>query len=369
MMFRRLQTKLSVLYGAMFGLMLALLAAASYVAITGNVREAARGELQADGAVFDRLWQLKSQQLQGSADLLARDYGFRAAVATRDAATTQSALDNLRLRLGLEKAFIVGLDGSIQGLDGRQLDDGADKLWQALSDSDDASGALMIGGRPLSVKAGMTLAKVLAIVGAFRKTDHGDAGRADGLLQPDLSSMASRSSSRDAKAAGVDGLHRRRFAARARFPKSCEPPGERRGPLTSSASRHRRPTPSACLQVLKNTPAAFSITSSVAGVTGTRVRQRRSDVGAAAVTRLTRTHRSARRGRLRHHARREQARRRSPRSPMPSVVGTAPVERDRIASLDRDEQGDAQSASSPTVLRRRPLPTRARAAHNGAQLP
>jgi EAL domain-containing protein (putative c-di-GMP-specific phosphodiesterase class I)/GGDEF domain-containing protein len=148
MMFRRLQTKLSVLYGAMFGLMLALLAAASYVAITGNVREAARGELQADGAVFDRLWQLKSQQLQGSADLLARDYGFRAAVATHDAATTQSALDNLRLRLGLEKAFIVGLDGSIQGLDGRQLDDGADKLWQALSDSDDASGALMIGGRP-----------------------------------------------------------------------------------------------------------------------------------------------------------------------------------------------------------------------------
>lgn len=147
-MFRRLQTKLSVLYGAMFGLMLALLAAASYVAITGNVREAARGELQADGAVFDRLWQLKSEQLQGSADLLARDFGFRAAVATHDAATTQSALDNLRQRLGLDKAFIVGLDGSVQGLDGRLLDEGADQLWQALNDTDHASGALLIGGRP-----------------------------------------------------------------------------------------------------------------------------------------------------------------------------------------------------------------------------
>ena len=43
MMFRRLQTKLSVLYGAMFGLMLALLAATIPVAITGNVREAAQG--------------------------------------------------------------------------------------------------------------------------------------------------------------------------------------------------------------------------------------------------------------------------------------------------------------------------------------
>lgn len=170
MMFRRLQTKLSVLYGAMFGLMLALLAAASYVAITGNVREAARGELQADGAVFDRLWQLKSQQLKGSADLLARDYGFRAAVATRDAATTQSALDNLRLRLGLEKAFIVGLDGSIQGLDSRQLDDGADKLWQALSDSDDASGALMIGGRPYQAISAPIRASPRGLGGFRRQT-------------------------------------------------------------------------------------------------------------------------------------------------------------------------------------------------------
>ena len=147
-MFRRLQTKLSVLYGAMFGLMLAVLAAASYVAITGNVRDAVRGELQADGAVFDRLWQLKSQQLRDSADLLAHDFGFRAAVATHDEATTQSALDNLRRRLGLGKAFIVGLDGSVTGLDSRQLDDGAEKLWQVLDDQDGASGALMIGGEP-----------------------------------------------------------------------------------------------------------------------------------------------------------------------------------------------------------------------------
>ena len=147
-MFRRLQTKLSVLYGAMFGAMLLVLASAAYVAITGNVREAARAELQADGAVFDRLWQLKSQQLQDSANLLARDFGFRAAVATHDAATTQSALDNLRQRLGLDKAFIVGLDGTVTGLNAGQLDDGADQLWQALDAQDGASGALMIGGRP-----------------------------------------------------------------------------------------------------------------------------------------------------------------------------------------------------------------------------
>ena len=125
-MFRRLQTKLSVLYGALFGALLTLLAASTYVAITGNVKDAVRGELQADGAVFDRLWQLKSQQLKDSADLLARDFGFRAAVATHDEATTRSALDNLRGRLSLDKAFIVGLDASVTGLEASQLDDGAD---------------------------------------------------------------------------------------------------------------------------------------------------------------------------------------------------------------------------------------------------
>ena len=158
MKFRRLQTKLSVLYGALFGLLLCLLAASLYGAITGNVREAARGELQADGAVFDRLWQLKSSQLKDSADLLARDFGFRAAVATHDAATTQSALDNLRARLGLDKAFIVGLDASITGLDGAQIDDGVDKLWSALDSSDGASGVLMIGGHPYQAISAPVLA-------------------------------------------------------------------------------------------------------------------------------------------------------------------------------------------------------------------
>ncbi|HUO22217.1 MAG TPA: EAL domain-containing protein [Caulobacteraceae bacterium] len=157
-MFHRLQTKLSVLFGALFAVMLVLLAAAAYVAITGNVRTAARSQLQADGAVFDRIWQIRSQHLQDSANLLAHDFGFRAAVATHDGATIQSALDNLRQRLGLDKAFIVDLDGTVTGLDVRQIDDGADPLWQALASQDNASGAVMLNGAPYQAISAPVLA-------------------------------------------------------------------------------------------------------------------------------------------------------------------------------------------------------------------
>ena len=58
------------------------------------------GQLQSSGAVYDRLWQQRVRELQGGAQLLARDYGFRAAVATGDTATrsrySASLLDEVR---------------------------------------------------------------------------------------------------------------------------------------------------------------------------------------------------------------------------------------------------------------------------------
>jgi EAL domain-containing protein (putative c-di-GMP-specific phosphodiesterase class I)/GGDEF domain-containing protein len=221
-MFRKLKTKLSVLYGALFCLMLALLAAASYVAITGNVRGQAGADLQADGAVFDRLWQLKSQQLQNSADLLAHDFGFRAAVATHDAATTQSALDNLRLRLGLDKAFIVDLDGTVEGLQGRQLDDGPDQLWQALNDSDNASGALMIGGKPYQAISAPILAPALVGWVVFAaKLDHAELASLERLsAAPVNATLLIRKDGQAWQAAGAtagprDAASINRFAAKA----------------------------------------------------------------------------------------------------------------------------------------------------------
>ena len=54
---------------------------------------------------------------QNAAQLLARDFGFRAAVATGDQATMQSALGNAAARLQVRTAFIVTADGQVSAID------------------------------------------------------------------------------------------------------------------------------------------------------------------------------------------------------------------------------------------------------------
>ncbi len=160
-MFTRLRTKLTVLYAGLFGLALLLIASAVYLAIASNAERQVRGELQASGTVFDRVWALRSQQLRDNADLISKDFGFRAAVATHDAATVGSALDNLKGRLGLETAFLVDMDGNVTGLDATRLDAGVDTLWSALDSQDGASGVLMIGGQPYQAISAPVMAPTL----------------------------------------------------------------------------------------------------------------------------------------------------------------------------------------------------------------
>src|SRR5690348_17898509 len=52
-----------------------------------------------------------AHELQNAAQLLAHDFGFRAAVASGDQATMQSALGNAAARLRLRSAFIVTAEG------------------------------------------------------------------------------------------------------------------------------------------------------------------------------------------------------------------------------------------------------------------
>jgi diguanylate cyclase (GGDEF)-like protein len=159
--FRRLQTKLTVLYSAMFCLVLALVGGSVYAVIARNAEQTIRQELTANGAVFDRMWALKAEQLQDSAGLLARDFGFRAAAATGDKATVESALDNLKGRLAVDRAFFLGDDGAVLGRDRRVLDDGdAGRLGDALTGEDEPSGVAAIGGTPYYVIASPVLAPV-----------------------------------------------------------------------------------------------------------------------------------------------------------------------------------------------------------------
>ena len=134
-MFRRLRTKLTVLYAGLFGASLILVSVAVYVAIASNAERAVHRELEASSTVFDRIWTLRSQQLEDGAGLLSRDFGFRAAVATGDEPTIRSALGNLRVRLGTDLAFIIGLDGRAISADSQPVSAAASKALTSL-DSD-----------------------------------------------------------------------------------------------------------------------------------------------------------------------------------------------------------------------------------------
>jgi EAL domain-containing protein (putative c-di-GMP-specific phosphodiesterase class I)/GGDEF domain-containing protein len=171
-MFKRLQTKLTVLYAGLFALALSLVAVSVYLTIAQNAQQQVRGELAATGTVFDSVWALRTQRLRDGADLLSRDFGFRAAVATRDAPTVDSAVTNLRQRMGLELAFMVDVDGEVVGVDPTKID--IDKLWSALDHEDGAQGVFIVDGAPYQLVSAPVMSPNLTgwIVFGARLDDH-----------------------------------------------------------------------------------------------------------------------------------------------------------------------------------------------------
>lgn len=160
-MFRSLRTKLTVLYAGLFGAALILVSLAVFAAISSNAASAVRNDLTAAGTVFDRVWALRSRQLQDGAALLSRDFGFREAMATGDAATIGSAVENLRARMGADLAFVVGVDGSLasQAPDAAAIERSG--VIEALREDESASGVFMIGQTPYQAISAPILSPVL----------------------------------------------------------------------------------------------------------------------------------------------------------------------------------------------------------------
>jgi diguanylate cyclase (GGDEF)-like protein len=113
--FRRIRTKLGVLYASMFAVALLLVAGVAQYMLLANVERTVRNELETSNNVFARIGTLRSKALGDSADVLARDFGFRAALATGDRPTIESALTNLRQRVGTDRAFVVTDEGQVIG--------------------------------------------------------------------------------------------------------------------------------------------------------------------------------------------------------------------------------------------------------------
>ncbi|HYE27339.1 MAG TPA: EAL domain-containing protein [Allosphingosinicella sp.] len=159
-MFRHIRTRLAVLYAGLFALALSLVAAALYVVVARTAENQVRSELIASSTVFDRLWKMRSRELGNAAGVLARDFGFREAVATGDPRTAASALDNLKARLGLRMGFIVNYDGSVVGIDDPSLRRDGGALWTAL-DQGQTSGVASLGGVPHQIVAAPIMTPIL----------------------------------------------------------------------------------------------------------------------------------------------------------------------------------------------------------------
>src|SRR6476620_7874111 len=155
--FRSLSARLSVQFALLFAAAMLIVSAASSSLISGSARREVECQLQASGAVYDRLWEQRSHELQNAAQLLARDFGFRVAVAAGDRATMRSALGNAAARLGVRSAFIVTADGDVSATDPSFSARRAAQLWEPL-DEGRTSGVSVLGGRPKQLVAAPIMA-------------------------------------------------------------------------------------------------------------------------------------------------------------------------------------------------------------------
>ncbi|KAA2286202.1 bifunctional diguanylate cyclase/phosphodiesterase [Arenimonas fontis] len=138
--------------------LLVLVVVAAQVATLAMVRIATErsvaAQLQAELQVGERVWRrfhaAREDQLLSSAMVLADDFGFRAAVASNDAATQISALRNHAGRLGADAAMLFRPDGAWQaGFAPESESAQAEALAPLLNRAEElgyASGVLILGG-------------------------------------------------------------------------------------------------------------------------------------------------------------------------------------------------------------------------------
>jgi diguanylate cyclase (GGDEF)-like protein len=158
--FRSLSARLTVQFALVFAVTMLAVSAALSTFIAGSASHEVEGQLQSSGAVYDRLWQQRSHELQNAAQLLARDFGFRAAVASGDQATMQSALGNAAARLRVRSAFIVTADGKVSAIDGSVSASESAALWGPLDDGR-LTGVSVVAGRPRQLVAAPIMAPTL----------------------------------------------------------------------------------------------------------------------------------------------------------------------------------------------------------------
>ena len=106
-MFSRLRVKLTVLYAGLFCLVLFLIGATAYFAISENTQRLAREQLANTGATFVHMSELRVQRLHDNAENTARQALLQQAVSERNEAVIRALLNDLSERSEAELAFRV----------------------------------------------------------------------------------------------------------------------------------------------------------------------------------------------------------------------------------------------------------------------
>jgi diguanylate cyclase len=115
-----LRRKLTLIYSALFGFIILMVAGAVYFSIKINAERAVERELNASVTAFDRLWAMSADHMANNADVLAADFGFREAVASEDIETIGSAAANAMARLDGINVGVSFPDGRFVSADGTE---------------------------------------------------------------------------------------------------------------------------------------------------------------------------------------------------------------------------------------------------------
>ena len=176
--FRSLQSRITALYSAAFGLAMVLVAIGMQAAISRSAENMVRSELDASARVINQIWTMNDKELESVARPLALDFGFREAVATDDTETIRSALYNITTRIDVSNAFVVKYDGRIVGMSPEEDAAHDEALWNEL-DSGWQSGALRLNGATFQAVAAEI--KAPALIGWLVLGQRLDSGEVEKL--------------------------------------------------------------------------------------------------------------------------------------------------------------------------------------------
>lgn len=143
--FGSLQLRIALIYAGVFAAVVALIVLIAGGGLARFGENSATRDLQSNARVFNEILDLHAGQMTQSAEVLARDFGFREAVATYDEATIASALDSLKARSNTDAAFVLTLDGDVLGGGAGNVTD-PESLWDRL-DAGQTRGIIDADGR------------------------------------------------------------------------------------------------------------------------------------------------------------------------------------------------------------------------------